>query len=128
MSSHDEPSTLAIAHRFFDAYNRSDTDALDDLVADDVRWGHHNRFSGNGKAGMLESIGEVAETMLGRRFGDILRWAGDEQQLYCEHTWTAFPAADVPDWGWHKDVPVTFECISCFRFEDGRITEWFDYG
>ena len=123
-----EHKLLVIVERFFSAYNEMDLDTFAELLADDIRWEHHNRFSGNGAEPLLQSIKDIQAKLPDRRFGEITRWAVNRDTLYAEHGWSATPAESDAAWGWVAGVPTSMECLSVFVFEGGRVKEWSDYG
>jgi len=119
---------IEIAHQFFDAYNASDIASLEALLSEDVRWEHHNRFKGAGRAALIRSIKEIAQTTPGRRFTEPTRWASSENLIYLEHQWHAVPTAANAMFGWQPGVPFSMDAVSVFVFADGKIIEWSDYG
>jgi len=119
---------LDMANQFFSAYNNCDTSALADLLADEVHWEHHNRFKGKGRAGLIRSINEIAETTPGRRFSEPTRWASGENLIYLEHRWHAVPTTANEMFGWKPGVPFCMDAVSVFVFEHDTIIEWSDYG
>ncbi|WP_371634101.1 nuclear transport factor 2 family protein [Streptomyces sp. NBC_01259] len=128
MTGTDERELLVIVERFFAAYNDMDLDSFANLLAEDIRWGHHNRFRGAGAAPLLRSIQEIHDKLPDRRFGEITRWAASDHTIYAEHSWTGTPAESDAAWGWQAGVPASMECVSVFVIEGGRVTEWSDYG
>ncbi|NKQ54402.1 nuclear transport factor 2 family protein [Amycolatopsis sp. K13G38] len=123
-----ENSALEIAERFFDAYNRADTEAMGSLLADDLSFGHHNRFRGTGKAKMLATFSHFADQIPGRRYNPVLRFSAGPDFIFCEHTWTGVPKEDSTEWGWKAGEEFTGEVLTVLGFRDGLITEWYDYG
>lgn len=119
---------LSLVEAFYQAYNDVDITALEGLVSDDIHWEHHNRFTGSGKAGLMESLREWAERVPGRRFGPALRHAQNGELLFVEHQWFAVPAADNDQFGWKAGETVTMDTASVFVVRDGKIVEWSDYG
>jgi hypothetical protein len=64
-----EHELLVIVERFFSAYNEMDLDTFAEPLADDIRWGHHNRFSGTGAEQLLQSVKDIQAKLPDRRFG-----------------------------------------------------------
>ena len=118
---------LAKANEFFEAYNSIDLQALDELVANDIRWEHHNRFKGEGKEKLMDSVKDFGEKAPGRYFSKPSRWAVNGDIAFVEHKWHAVPAVDVPSFGWTKGVHVTLDCCALLAFKDGKIIEFSDY-
>jgi ketosteroid isomerase-like protein len=118
---------LAIIERFYAAYNEMDLDTFGALVTEDVHWEHHNRFKGKGREPLLDSVRDTQAQLPVRRFGEITRWAANENVVYVDHLWSGTPAVDIEGWGWKAGVPMSMDCASVFVFEDGRVKEWSDY-
>lgn len=114
--------------RFRIAYNQMDVPVLEDLLAENVRWGHRNRFSGEGRAELLRSFAEFSKKLPGRYFAEFGRSAVNGNIIFAEQTWHAIPAFSDPAWGWEAGVPVVIETCSLFVFADGKIIEWTDCG
>lgn len=127
MSTNTTTPYYELTQRFFQAYNDMDLSVLETLLADDVRWGHRNRFSGSGRNELIKSFQDIQTVVPERQFGEILRSAESANIFYCEHRWDATPAVDDPSWGWKPGVPVFMDVVSVLTFEDGRIVAWVDY-
>jgi ketosteroid isomerase-like protein len=119
---------LNILEAFRVAYNEVDVEALENIVADDLHWEHHNRFKGHGRAGFLQSVRDFAAKTPGRYFAKPVRFAINDHTAYVEHTWHAVPAHSDPAWGWEKGVPTSMDTCSVFVIKDGKIVEFSDYG
>ena len=118
---------MDIAARFFKAYNDVDTDTMSTLIANDMHWEHHNRFKGTGSERLLQSIRDLSETVPGRYFTDVTRWASSGNVIYLEHQWHGTPITDFVLMGWKAGVQVTLECCAVIKIQDGLIVEWSDY-
>ena len=110
------------------AYNQVDASALAVLVAEDIQWGHRNKFQGNGRAALIASIEEFARKAPGRYFEPPERFAVNGDLAFVEQPWRAVPAFSDPAWGWQEGVPVSMTTCSLFVLSDGMITEWSDHG
>ena len=124
----NQQEMLAAIEKFRVAYNDVDIDSLHGLLSDKVKWGHRNRFSGEGRDELLRSIENFARKLPGRRFGEYGRTAVNGSFVFAEQTWHGVPAEDNPAWGWQAGVPVTMETCTLFAFENGQITEFTDCG
>ena len=118
---------LAKANQFFESYNTVNIKSLEELVSDDIHWEHHNRFKGQGKKGLMQSIRDFAKKAPGRYFSERTRWAINGEIVFTEHKWHAVPVAAVPSFGWTEGVPVTMDCCALLVFKDGKIIEYSDY-
>ena len=118
---------VATVNQFFQAYNTIDIKYLEGIISDDIHWEHHNRFKGQGKEALMQSIRDFAEKAPGRIFTEPTRWAVNGDSVFIEHKWHAVPASDLPLFGWTKGVPATLDCVSLFVFSAGKIVEWSDY-
>ncbi len=127
-ATHEDEDLITLVERFFKAYNDMDLDTFRALLTDDIKWGHHNRFQGEGADGLVQSIRDIQAKLPDRRFGEITHWAINANRVYTEHDWSATPAESDPSWGWEAGVPTSMEACSIFVVEDGRVKEWADYG
>ena len=118
---------LAQANRFFQAYNTTDIESLEEMVSEDVRWEHHNRFKGRGKESLMQSIRDFAAKAPGRKFSEPTRWAINGETVFIEHKWHAVPKVAVPSFGWTEGVPATLDCLGLLVFSAGKVIEWSDY-
>ena len=118
---------LAKANLFFQAYNTTDIASLEDFVSEDVCWEHHNRFKGQGKESLMQSIGDFAAKVPSRYFSEPTRWAVNVETVFIEHKWHALPKVAVTSFGWTGGVPVTLDCLGLLVFSAGKAVEWSDY-
>lgn len=119
---------LQAIEKFRIAYNSADVPTLEGLLSESVKWGHRNRFKGEGRAELLRSIAEFSDKAPGRYFANFGRTAVHDQVVFAEQTWHATPVNSDPAWGWEKGVPFSMETCSVFAFQGGRIVEWSDFG
>jgi len=119
---------MQILEAFRAAYNSVDIAALEALVAEDVRWEHHNRFKGTGRAPLMQSILDFAERMPGRYFDPPTRVAVNGQTVFVERKWRATPVRSDAAWGWEAGVPTSMDTCSVYVIDAGKIVEWGDYG
>ena len=119
---------LGLTEVFRLAYNAVDIETLGAAVADDIQWGHQNRFKGAGRDGLLNSVREFADKMPGRYFDAPIRYAANGTTIFVEHRWHAVPVESGPAWGWEKGVAFSMGTCSVFVIRDGKIVEWTDYG
>jgi hypothetical protein len=119
---------LNLVEKFRVAYNSVDIPKLETLLAEDLRWGHHNKFKGTGRAGLILSIEEFARKLPGRYFEKPIRTAVNGQAVFVEQTWHATPLHSDPAWGWVAGVPTSMETCSVIVFENDMIIDWGDYG
>lgn len=119
---------VVTAKRFFEAYNSLDTNLLEEILSENVHWEHHNRFKGDGREGLLQSIKDIAGKIPGRAFSEPRRWTVNGETVFLEHSWHGVPAVDLPAFGWSKDVHTSLDVCSVFVFSAGKIIEWSDYG
>ena len=124
----DDDTIVVTAKRFFEAYNSMDTNHLEEILSENVHWEHHNRFKGDGREGLLQSIKDIAGKIPGRTFSGPKRWAVNGETVFIEHSWHGLPAVDLPAFGWTKGVPASLDVCSVFVFSGGKIVEWSDYG
>jgi len=118
---------LAKAILFFQAYNATDITSLEGIVSEDIHWEHHNRFKGQGKEGLMQSVRDFSTKAPGRYFSEPTRWAINGETVFIEHKWHAVPKVAVPSFGWTEGVPVTLDCVGLLVFSAGQIIEWSDY-
>ena len=110
------------------AYNEVDVPKLEELLCDDIKWGHRNKFQGDGRTALIDSIKTFAEKAPGRHFERPTRFAVNGDIAFVEQTWRAVPALSDAAWGWEKGVPVSMGTCSLFVFSGGKIQEWTDHG
>ncbi|OQV11093.1 SnoaL-like domain-containing protein [Cladophialophora immunda] len=124
---------LAFANRFFQAYNDQDFGTIESLFSDELQWGHHNRFKGQGKPELVAFMKQFANTAPDRAFTDVMRWAVNNNNndgttlVFVEHSLKGTPAVDVESFGWKAGQAVTLETTSLLVVEGGKIVEWSDY-
>ncbi len=128
MTNSHERDLIDLVEQFFTAYNEMDLDAFRALLTDDIKWGHHNRFQGEGADGLVQSIRDIQAKLPDRRFGNITNWAINGNRVYTEHDWQATPTESDPSWGWVAGEPTAMDACSIFVFDGGRVKEWADYG
>ena len=119
---------LELADAFRVAYNEMDITAIERLVAEDISWGHQNRFRGSGRADLIQSLHRFAQKMPGRYFDRPVRFAVRGDTVFREHQWHAVPVESDPAWGWEKGVPTSMTTCSILVFAGGQIVEWTDFG
>ena len=124
----DNDAIVVTAKRFFEAYNSVDTNHLEEILSENVHWEHHNRFKGDGREGLLQSIKDIAGKIPGRTFSEPKRWAVNGETVFIEHSWHGVPAVDLPAFGWNQGLPASLDVCSVFVFSSGKIVEWSDYG
>lgn len=119
---------LAIANRFFHAYNETDIETIDGLVSEDVCFEHHNRsVKGQGKQQLLDQIQGLSRAIPGRSFAEPIRWAARGEFIFIEHVAYGTPMVDIEIFGWKKGDKVENATCSILVFKDGKIHEWHDY-
>lgn len=128
MSSTEGSRYGELVDRFFTGYNDMDEDALRALLAEDITWGHRNKFSGEGREELIASFRQIGDAMQSRNFGPVIRWAENGNTFYCEHQWFAVPAIDDPAWGWKKGEPFSMYAASIITFDGDKIVDWVDFG
>ena len=119
---------LDLATRYFKAYDELDIAAMSELLADDIRWEHHNRFKGVGKADLLASIERIAGLAPDRRFGEIKRSASAGSTVFVEHGWSCTPREADVQRGWEAGKLFKMDVVSLVVVKQGKITEWSDWG
>ncbi|KIY00273.1 uncharacterized protein Z520_03958 [Fonsecaea multimorphosa CBS 102226] len=124
----DPSQLLAFVHRFCDAYNAKDLDALGSMMADDLRWEHHRQFKGEGKAQLLELSRKIIEIAPKRFVKPPIRWAVTGNAIFVEHTYYGTPVVDPGFFDWKAGVPFELAVCSIFVVEDGKLAEWSDFG
>ncbi len=119
---------LKILEKFRAGHNEMDVPALESVLAEDVKWGHRNRFKGEGRSPLIASIREFSAKTPGRYFGAFGRVAINGNVVFVEQRWHAVPAADDAEWGWKTGVPFSMETCSVFVLSGDKILDWSDYG
>jgi steroid delta-isomerase-like uncharacterized protein len=128
MSNTNSEELLGLAHSVVDAWNRLDMDALRELVHEDVVVVHQNRgVAATGRELMLQTVEQMSEVFPDRAIGQTTRWATTGNSVMRETTWQGTATAEVPGFGKKGDF-CKLNVLSIMTFENGRLTEWCDYG
>lgn len=128
MSNTDPDELLALALAVVDAWNRLDIDALRELVDENIVVVHQNRgVAAKGRDLMLETVQQMSQVFPDRFIGETTRWATTGNSIMRETTWQGTATADVPGFG-NAGEFCKLDVLSIMSFENGRLTEWCDYG
>jgi len=128
MSNTDPDELLKLALSVVDAWNRLDIDALRDLVDENIVVVHQNRgVAAKGRDLMLETVQQMSQVFPDRFIGETTRWATTGNSILRETTWQGTATADVPGFGKAGEF-CKLDVLSIMSFENGRLTEWCDYG
>ncbi|WP_040796411.1 nuclear transport factor 2 family protein [Nocardia higoensis] len=128
MSNTDPDELLKLALSVVDAWNRLDIDALRDLVDENVVVVHQNRgVAAKGRDLMLETVQQMSQVFPDRFIGETTRWATTGNSIMRETTWQGTATADVPGFG-NAGEFCKLDVLSIMSFDNGRLTEWCDYG
>jgi hypothetical protein len=119
---------LAQAHKVVDAWNNLELDVLHDLVDENIVVVHQNRgVAATGRDLMIETVKQMKQVFPDRSIGETTRWAVTGNSVLRETTWQGTATADVPGFGKAGEL-CKLNVLSIMTFEDGRLTEWCDYG
>ena len=119
---------LALVHEVVDAWNKLDIEKLESLIDENISVVHQNRgVAAVGRDLMLNTVQEMAQVFPDRFIGETTRWAVTGNSVMRETTWQGTAGADVPGFG-DKGEFVKLNVLSIMSFENGRLTEWCDYG
>jgi hypothetical protein len=124
----DTNEVLAVLERFRAGYNEMNIPELEAVLSQDVKWGHRNRFKGEGRLALIQSMRDFSAKTPGRYFSDFGRFAIKGDTAFVEQTWHAVPAADDAAWGWKKGTPFSMQTCSVFVLDGDQIVDWSDYG
>ncbi|EHI12682.1 ester cyclase [Mycolicibacterium thermoresistibile] len=128
MTTANPEELLNLAHQVVDAWNRLDLDALRELVDENVVVVHQNRgVAAKGRDLMLETVKQMSEVFPDRRIGETTRWATTGNTVMRETTWQGTATTDVPGFGAAGEF-CKLNVLSIMTFDNGRLTEWCDYG
>ena len=123
-------NAAAVVERFLEAYNAQDFDAMQALLAPDVRFAHYNRnFAFDSSAELIATLRTFASDYVPDRvLGPALRTATVGHTVYREQLWTGTLATDLPGFGSAGDA-ISDRLCSVFTVGDGgTIVEYLDYG
>jgi steroid delta-isomerase-like uncharacterized protein len=123
-------SATDVVERWFASYNAQDFDAMEACLAPDVDFQHFNRgFAFTTADELMATLRAfAADYMPDRNLGPALRTNTVGNVVYREQLWTGTLAVDLPGFGSAGDAVSERLCTVFTVGEDGRITEYYDYG
>ncbi|MEZ5149926.1 ester cyclase [Rhodococcus zopfii] len=128
MTTPQSQELLDLALAVVDAWNRVDLDALRELVDENITVVHQNRgVAATGRDLMLETVEQMKAVFPDRSIGETTRWAATGNSVMRETTWQGTATVDVPGFGQAGEF-CKLNVLSIMSFQNGRLTEWCDYG
>lgn len=128
MTNPQPQELLALALDVVDSWNRVDLDRLRKLVDEDITVVHQNRgVAATGRDLMLQTVEQMKAVFPDRSIGETTRWATTGNSIMRETTWQGTATTDVPGFGKAGEF-CQLNVLSIMTFENGRLTEWCDYG
>lgn len=128
MTTSNKTDLVEFAETYIDAYNSGDLDRITALLAEDVRFVHHNRgVDVQGKDAARQLFETYGQLFPGKAFSNRRSIAASGDRVFVEHTWGGTAAADVPGWAAAGET-VSLDLGTFMTVRDGLLVEYHDYG